>query len=82
MIQNGNKVPARDSFDTYYVLLVVIKEFNVLIDNKLIGINFIGINLSREINTNAPQHIYITGKSEEDNGVTMFFIAEKQQKQF
>ena len=41
----------------------------------------IGIDLSRQKNTNIPQNINFTGKSEEDDGGTMFFIAEKQQKQ-
>ena len=40
----------------------------------------LGIDLSRQTNTNIPQQINFTGKSEEDNGATMFFIAEKQQK--
>ena len=40
----------------------------------------IGIDLSRQTNTNIPQQINFTGKLEEDNGATMFFIAENQQK--
>ena len=40
----------------------------------------IGIDLSRQTNTNIPQQINFTGKLEEDDGATMFFIAEKQQK--
>ena len=40
----------------------------------------IGIDLSRQTNTNIPQHINFAGKLEEDNGATMFFIAKKQQK--
>ena len=39
----------------------------------------IGIDLSRQTNTNLPQQINFTGKLDEDNGATMFFIAEKQQ---
>ena len=31
---------------------------------------------------NIPQKINFTGKLEEDDGATMFFIAERQQKQF
>ena len=31
---------------------------------------------------NIPQQINFTGKLEEDDGATMFFIAERQQKQF
>ena len=32
--RNGDDDPARYSFDVYYMLLVEIKGFNVLIDNK------------------------------------------------
>ena len=41
-------------------------------------INF--IDLSRQTNANIPQQINFTGKLEEDDGGTMFSIAEKQQK--
>ena len=40
----------------------------------------IGIGLSRQANTSIPLQINFTGKLEEDDGATMFFIAEKQQK--
>ena len=40
----------------------------------------IGIDLSRQTNTSIPQQINFTGKLEKDDGVTMIFIAEKQQK--
>ena len=40
----------------------------------------IGINLSRQTNTNTPQQINFVRKLEEDAGATMFFIAENQQK--
>ena len=33
-IKNGNDDPARNSVDKYYMLLVEIKYFNTLIDNK------------------------------------------------
>ena len=42
----------------------------------------IGIDLSRQTNTNIPQQINFTQKLEEDDGVTMFFIPERQQKRF
>ena len=42
----------------------------------------IGIDLSRQTNTNILQQINFTGKLEESDGATMFFIAVKQQKQF
>ena len=38
------------------------------------------IDLSREVNTSIPQQINFTGKLEKGDGVTMIFIAEKQQK--
>ena len=37
----------------------------------------IGIDLSRQRNTSIPQQINFVGKSEEDNGATIFLIAEK-----
>ena len=40
----------------------------------------IGIDLSRQTNRSIPQQIYFTGKLKEDDGATMFFITEKQQK--
>ena len=36
--------------------------------------------MSAEANRNIPQQINFTWKLEEDNGVTMFFIVEKQQQ--
>ena len=42
----------------------------------------IGVDLLRQTNTNIPQQINFTGKLEEDDGAAMFFIAEKQEKQF
>ena len=42
--------------------------------------NIIGIDLSRQANTRILQQIDFVGKLEEDDGATMFFIAEKQQK--
>ena len=40
----------------------------------------IGIDLSRQTNTSIPHQINFTGKLDEDDGTTMFFISEKQQK--
>ena len=40
----------------------------------------IGINLSRQTNTSIPLQVNFPSKLEEDDGATMFFIAEKQQK--
>ena len=33
-MRDSNPNPKRDSFDTHYILLVEIKYFNALIDNK------------------------------------------------
>ena len=35
LFKNGNNDPTRDSFNVYYMLLVEIKHFNALTDNKL-----------------------------------------------
>ena len=43
---------------------------------------FIGINLSRQTNKSISQQINFTGKLEEDNGAIMFFITEKQKKNY
>ena len=40
----------------------------------------IGIHLSRQTNSTIPQKIYFTGKLQENDGTTMFYITEKQQK--
>ena len=40
----------------------------------------IGIDLSRQTNTNTSQWINFSEKLEKDVGAAMFFIAEKQQK--
>ena len=41
---------------------------------------FIAIGLSRQTNVSIPQQINFIENLEEDNGATIFFIAEKQQK--
>ena len=40
----------------------------------------IGIDLSRQTNTNILQQINFVGKLEEDDCASMFFVSEKQQK--
>ena len=40
----------------------------------------IGIDLTRQTNTNIRQQINFAGRLEEDDCAIMFFIAEKQQK--
>ena len=42
----------------------------------------LGIDLSRQTNTSIPQQINFTVKLEKDDGATMFFVSEKQQKLF
>ena len=37
--QNSDADPTRDSFDKHYMLLVEIKGFNALIDNKIFLVN-------------------------------------------
>ena len=44
---------------------------------KLIGTDF-----SRQTNTSIPQQINLVGTLEEDDGLTMFFIAKKQKKNY
>ena len=39
-----------------------------------------GIDLSRQTNKSIPQQTNFMGKLEEDDGATMIFITEKQQK--
>ena len=40
----------------------------------------IGIDLSRQTSMSIPQKVNFVGKLEEDDGATIFFIAEKQHK--
>ena len=40
----------------------------------------IGIELLKQTNTSIPQQMNFVAKLEKDDGATMFFIAEKQQK--
>ena len=40
----------------------------------------IGTDLSRQTNASIPKQINFVGKLEENDGATMIFIAEKQQK--
>ena len=50
---------------------------------NLLGLSYyklVGIDLSRQTNTSIPQQINFVGKLEENDGKTMFFIAEKQHK--
>ena len=40
----------------------------------------VGIDLSRQANTDIPQQINFAGKLDEDGGATMTFVSEKQRK--
>ena len=42
----------------------------------------IRIDLSKQTNTSIPQQINFTGKLEEEDGATIFFVSVKQQKLF
>ena len=44
--------------------------------------NIIGTDLSREKNKGIPQQINFVEQLEEDDGAAMFFISEKQQKNY
>ena len=60
-----------------YEKLVEMSRNNVYLQKYY---KLIGIDLSRQTNTSISQEINFVGKLEEDNGATMFFIAEKQEK--
>ena len=46
----------------------------IFVSSKIVSSNsFIGIDLSRQTNTNILQHINFTEKLGEDNGVAIFF---------
>ena len=74
--------------ETYEKLIKISRNNNYTTGNLLDYLSrqnyykLIGIDLSRQTNTNIPQQINFTGKLEEDDGAAMFFIAEKQEKQF
>ena len=42
--------------------------------------NLIGIDVSKQLNISIAQQINFLGKLEEDDGATIFFVSEKQQK--
>ena len=55
-------------------------KLNDLLSNHQKYYKLIGTVLSRQTNTSIPQQINFVEKLEEDDGATMIFIAEKQQK--
>ena len=80
--------PVKKKQETYEKLIKISRNDNYTTGNLLDYLSrqnyykLIGIDLSRQTNTNIPQQINFTGKLEEDDGAAMFFIAEKQEKQF
>ena len=80
--------PVRNKQEAYEKLIEMSKNDDYTTENLLDYLHhqkyykLIGIDLSRQKNTSIPQQISFTGNLEEDDGAAMFFIAEKQQKQF
>ena len=78
--------PVKDKQEAYENLLEMLRNDNSTTGNLLDYFYHqkyykpIGINLSRQKNTSIQQQINFTGKSGEDDGATMLFIAKKQQK--
>ena len=78
--------PIKNKQEAYEKLIEVVRNDDYTTGNVLDYLyhqnyyKVIGIDLSRQTNTNIPQKINFTGKLEEIDGATMFFIAEKQQK--
>ena len=57
--KNSNRDTTKDFFDEYYMSLVVIKDFNVLIDNKPFFNQSVKINKKRMQNLSKCQEILI-----------------------
>ena len=78
--------PVKNKQEAYEKLVKVLKNDDCIAGNLLDLLyhqkyyKLIGIDLSRQTNTSIPQQINFTGKLEEDDDATMFFMAEKQQK--
>ena len=64
----------------YQERLTILHEINIYFLYNQNYYKLIDIDLSRQTNTTIPQQINVLGKLEEDDGVTVFFITEKQQK--
>ena len=60
--------------------MTVLHQINIYFLYNQNYYKLIDIDLSRQTNTTIPQQINVLGKLEEDDGVTVFFITEKQQK--
>ena len=78
--------PVKNKQEAYEKLIEISKNDDYAIGN-LLDFSYhqnyyklIGIDLWRQTNTNIPQQTNFIGKLEKDDGATIFFIAEKQQK--
>ena len=78
--------PVKNKQEAYEKLIEISKNDDYAIGN-LLDFSYhqnyyklIGIDLWRQTNTNIPQQTNYIGKLEKDEGATIFFIAEKQQK--
>ena len=78
--------PVKNKQEAYEKLIEISKNDDYAIGN-LLDFSYhqnyyklIGIDLWRQTNTNIPQQTNYIGKLEKDDGATIFFIAEKQQK--
>ena len=78
--------PVKNKQEAYEKLIEITKNDDYATGNLLDHFyhqkyyKLIGIDLSRQTNTSIPQQINFTGKLEENDGATMIFIVEKQQK--
>ena len=78
--------PVNSKQEAYKKLVEITRNTDYTTGNLLYDLyhqnyyKLIGIDLSRQANTSIPQQTNFSGKLEEDDGATMFFIAEKQQK--
>ena len=88
LIDNKSLVdqPVKNKQEVYEKLIEMWRNYDYTIGNVLDYLyhqkyyKSIGIDLSWQTNTSIPQKINFVGKLGEDDGVTMFVIAEKQQK--
>ena len=79
-------LPVKNKQEAYEKLIEMSRNHNYTTENLLDFLyhqdyyKLIGIDLSRQKNTSIPKQVNFVEKLEEDDGATMFFIAEKQQK--
>ena len=74
--------PVKNKHEAYEKIIKMSRIVDYTTGNLLNYLNLqkFYISLLRQTNTNIPQQINFTGKLEEKDGATTFFIAEKQQK--